>query len=207
MTDPKIMQRIELTELEKENYHRWRRGGNDNPLPLGTSLQLYELFLNAYSCEEICRINGEKYPLGQIVDARIRYDWDRRKQEQIESLYSRIEDKVVRVKNNAVSYLADLLAAAHKLNGEKVQKFLMEGNPEVLDGLKLSTIKDYREIVNMFILLTGGSYNLAKNTNNPKFPGNDINVKGEVKHIHVKEEAKSKDLLSMIDEAETVDAK
>lgn len=144
-----------LSELEQSAYKEWALT-QQPPLPLATAIKMYELFLNSYTTEEIFRVNGQQYPLGMIVDARLRYDWDDRRNSQIESMYSNIENKILRVKNEAVSNLADLLAAAHKIWGDKVKMFLQEGDPALLQGIGLdpSNMKNYKEILAMLSTLT-----------------------------------------------------
>ncbi len=73
------IQRVEDTEdpikylsgREIKAYTKWKKDAIDH-LPLALALKLYELFLNGYQCEEICRINGDRFPLGQLIDARLR---------------------------------------------------------------------------------------------------------------------------------------
>jgi hypothetical protein len=144
---------VELSELENKAFMEWRAVGG-NPLPLAAALKLYELFLNFYSLDEIHRINGKKIPLGQIVDARVRFEWDKRRKEQLDSMYSTIEQKVVKVKNEAVVHLTDLLSAAHKIWGDKIRLFLQDGDPAALGDLNLVSFKNYKELVSLLKEMT-----------------------------------------------------
>ncbi len=180
---------------EGEELRRWRRK-SEAPLPLALALKMYELYLNGYSCEDIWRVNGQKYPLGQVVDAKVRYDWDERRNEQLDNLYGGIEEKVMHVKTEAVSHLANMLSAAHKIWGDRVAEFLQEGDPEKLAGFDPSSIKNYKEILSMLQLLS------AKDTK-------EVKVTGNVEHVHTQGiEAKkltgknASDLLRTIEDAE-----
>jgi hypothetical protein len=144
---------IELNETENKSYLEWQSTGG-KPLPLAAALKLYELFLNFYSLDDICRINTKKIPLGQIVDARIRYEWDKRRKEQLDSLYSTIEQKVIKVKNESVVHLTDLLSAAHKIWGDKIKLFLQDGDATILEDLNIVNFKNYKELVTLLKELT-----------------------------------------------------
>src|SRR6266404_4850632 len=181
---------------EAEELRRWKRKG-EAPLPLALALKMYELYLNSYSAEEIWKINGQKYPLGQIVDAKLRYEWDERKAEALDGFYSNIEDKVLHVKNDAISHLTGLLAAAHKIWGDKIATFLQEGDKTILDGFDPSSIKSYKEILLMLQLLTS------------KKETKELKVSGNVEHVHTQNvEAKkmtgktASDLLRSIEDAQ-----
>jgi hypothetical protein len=54
-----------INELELEAYEKWKTEGH-GPIPLEMALSYYELYLNAFSCTEIYRINGRSSPLGSI---------------------------------------------------------------------------------------------------------------------------------------------
>jgi len=172
----------QLSVKENTEYELWTHALSP-PLPLANALKLYELFLNGYSCDEIFRVNGGKIPLGQIVDARVRYQWDERKAQQLESVYGNIEQKVLKTKNDAILHITDQLAASHKLMGDRIKLFLQEGDPEVLGSMDLANLKAYKELLQMLMTLTSD-----KSTGKSK----DVQVHGAVKHVHtvVTEEAK-----------------
>src|SRR5277367_536244 len=107
---------VELNETENKAFLEWKES-DGKPLPVAMALKLYELFLNFYSLDDIYRINAKKIHLGAIIDARVRHGWDTRRKEQLDSMYSTVEQKVVKVKNEAVVHLSDLLSAAHKVWG------------------------------------------------------------------------------------------
>ena len=180
---------------EGEELRRWRRK-SEAPIPLALALKMYELYLNGYSCEDIWRVNGQKFPLGQVVDAKVRYEWDVRRADQLDSLYNGIEEKVMHVKTEAVSHLANMLAAAHKIWGDRVAEFLQDGDQEKLAGFDPSSVKNYKEILTMLQLLS------SKDTK-------EVKVTGNVEHVHTQGlEAKrmtgknASDLLRTIEDAE-----
>ncbi len=196
--------KLELSDAERDSYKEWKKELSP-PLPLDASLKSYELYLNHYSCEDIARISN--YPLGQVVDARLRYDWDSTRDKQIRSLYEKVEEKVLVTKGQALSHITDMMAAAHKLQGEKIKKFLFNGDETALGDLKLATVKDYRELVNLFVALTNP--NVGGKT--PQMPGK-LKVEGKVDHVHRSEDkqisasSKAQDMLKELEDAEVVDA-
>jgi hypothetical protein len=194
----------EQKKKEEDAYREWTKL-KEPPIPLALAMDFYTLYLNSYSAEEIWRVNGKRFPLGQIVDAKIRYDWEKRKEKQLSALYHDIENKVLRVKNEAICHLSDMLAASHKLWGDKIKLFLQDGDESVLGTLDLSNMKTYRAILGMLDELTKVS---------PKANKEGVKVDGTVNHIHtvVDPVVKSKvtgdaasDLLKMIEESGVVD--
>ena len=174
-------------------YDEWSQKGLPF-IPLASALKLYELFLNGYSVNEIYRINGGKIELGAIVDARIRFKWDERKEKQLEGLYSNIDQKIIKAKNEALVYLTDSLAAAHKLMGDKVKLFLQEGDISLIQGMDLDKFKTYKELLQMLQTLTA---NNGKNV-----PQREVLIGGEVMHTHRVEKMNGADATNMLKELE-----
>jgi hypothetical protein len=186
-----------ISDKEQESWALFKKC-KEPPIPLKSALNMYELFLNSYDCEEIHRLNGGKFSLGQVVDARIRYEWDKRKELQLQSLYGNIEQKVMQVKNQAVSYVADLLAAAHRLHGDKIKQFIQTGNLEDLGDLKITSIKDYREIINLLAVLTQS----AEEAKKASAPVKAVHIEGEVKHVHQVDSKSADDVLNFLERTE-----
>jgi hypothetical protein len=190
-----------LTDTERFAYAEWL-DLQELPIDVSVAIKMYELFLNSYSLDEIYRVNGKKYHLGAIVDARKRHNWDARRVEQLDSMYSNIEDRILKVKNDAIANLADLLSAAHKVWGDKVKLFLQEGDPSLLSGIGLdpSNIKNYKEILAMLSSLV--ETKVSKN----------VQVGGTVQHVHMAIEPKkalngkvAADLLKLVDDSGVID--
>lgn len=201
MSESKDLAPLEkMAEDEEKAVREWRRK-KEAPIPLALAVKMYELYLNGYNCDDIFKVNGYKYPLGQIVDAKLRYGWDDRKSSQIALMYAKAEEKVIKVKAEAMSSLSDLLSAAHKVWGDKLAHFLQDGNPEDLTGMDPSNLKNYKEILGMLQLITAP----------PKGASNELKIQGKVSHVVEKEghtvtvtkesvsSSVASDLLKMID--------
>jgi hypothetical protein len=137
-----------LTVEEQQALLKWRANTNLRPIPVANALQLYQLYLNGYSCKDIYRLNDESLPLGSIVDARIRHEWDRRKDEHLKQLYDTISDKVLKTQMESAAFLADSLSAAHVEHGTKFKKYLQTHNPEFIEQIGIHSLKEYRETLN-----------------------------------------------------------
>lgn len=180
----KEIDKIQTRELE--SLEDWRRT-KSAPMALNVAIKMYELFLNGYSCEEIYRVNGGKFHLGQIVDAKQRYEWEKRRDAQLESIYTNIEQKVYKTKNDAIVHITDTLSAAHKLWGDKIKLFLQEGDKELLEGMDLENLKTYKELLQMLQALTTAA---------DKVKEKQIQVDGVVNHVHKVELPEKKQLSS-----------
>lgn len=138
------------------------RAKQEPPLHLSVALKLYELFLNGYTCEDIYNVNGGKYPLGQIVDAKERYSWEETRARQVAGLMSKIEDKIVKTKYEAINVVTDLVNAASKLYNTRIQEYLQNGDESVLETLEITNIKNFKTLVGMLNELTEDKAPTAK---------------------------------------------
>lgn len=185
-----------LMKAEDEALDIWRRD-HDEHLTLEESMPLYELYLNGNTTQDIFHLKNGKIPFGQIVDAKTRYEWDRRKSQQLASIFKKVEEKSVKAKADAVFYLTDALAVAHKQMGHKMQKFLETGDESALGAADFSSLKNYKMILEMLQLLTADK----KDTR-------EVNVGGVVQHQHnltIDNSKTAANLLKMFDEGKIVD--
>ena len=142
-----------LTTEERKAYEEYVESGRP-PLSIQTSLQLYELFLQGSSCQDIAKIKTA-FPLGMIVRARIDHGWDRRRQEHMDGLYEQVGGRIRQTIMESVNFVGDLMAVAHKLHGMKLKKFLITENPDDLGELNLFSFKQYKEAIEMLMKLSG----------------------------------------------------
>ncbi len=146
------LERLEPRDLYAYNYFR---KGNQPEIAEVTAVKLFELFLNGQSCEQIRELNNH-WTLGQIVHARVKYKWDQQRDEHVASLMARAKDRITQVGLESVNYLSDMLAATHKLHGEKVKRFLQSGDEKELEGTPvLQGFRGYKDILAMLLTVTG----------------------------------------------------
>lgn len=153
--------KLEKKTLEEDSLIEWR-AKQEPPLHLSVALKLYELFLNGYTCEDIYNVNGGKYPLGQIIDAKERYSWESNREKQVAGMLSKIEDKIVKAKYEAINVVSDLVNAASKLYNTRIQEYLQTGDESVLETLEITNIKNFKTLVGMLNELTEDKTPTAK---------------------------------------------
>lgn len=169
------------------------------PLHLSVAIKLYELFLNGYTCEDIYNVNGGKYPLGQIVDAKERFEWEVKRERQVSGLLAKIEDKVIKTKLESISVVSDLVAAASKLYNDKIQLYLQEGDESILESLEITNIKNFKMLVGLLHELTESKDSKPKGaTVNGNVTQNIVNV---VETPQTKKKSAA-ELLQMLEEGE-----
>jgi hypothetical protein len=159
---------VELSRQERLALDSWS-SGTAPALSPSLVAQLFELYLNGSSCDEIARLNPG-VPLGAIVAARLYHRWDERKEQHINHLLDTVRERVQQVQMEAVHFVSDQLAAAHKLQGDKIKRFLQTGDPNELGDFAPDTLEKYRKSIELLLKLTGQDGNKK--------------VAGEVKHTH-----------------------
>ena len=169
--DPSL---VWLSEAEKFALKYFRanfKKGDAHTFPLNTEnhTSLFELFLNGRSLSEIRQANP-KFSLGQIVDAAVTYDWYTKKQEYLEILLQNAKSRLQQISCESVRFLADQMAVAHKIQGEKLQKYLQSGNEDDLGDFGIKNLRQYKEAAELLVKVTGQD------------KISTVNVQGEVKH-------------------------
>jgi hypothetical protein len=163
-----------LSPREKTALEEYEQSATSEPIALSTALEMYELYLNGHSYEEILKVNrrkGKGFTLGQIVDAGIRFQWAERRFEHQKSLFDGIKTKVAQTQHESVSFITDVIAAAHKLHGNRIKAYLQSGDEADLGDLRIESLKQYRDAVQMMMVLTGQDPD-----GNKKTPQNAIQV-------------------------------
>ena len=199
--------REKLTAKEKRELAKWEKSKDYAPLSLEISLGLYELFLNGHSFEEIVRVSnlqGRSFTVGMVADAALRYDWFTKREDHQQTLYNGIVAKTRGIQAESVSFIGDMLAAAHKLHGDKLKEFLVTGDPNLLagrTGVLISSLKEYRDVIALLMTVTGQHQSGSGG-------GTQVNVNvtdgSQVKSIESKQFKPSDvhDLLKLIDDGE-----
>lgn len=126
-----------------------------HPLAPDTIASLFQLYISGSDCSEIHRLN-KSFPFEAILWARVKYDWDRQRDNYIMDLQDKIRDKVVMSQCLATELMADLLTATMKKNGDKIKKFIQTGNEADLgDALRVSDLKELLKVAEGLQKITG----------------------------------------------------
>lgn len=127
---------------------------NQPALAPSLNAQLYTLFLNGRTTEEIRRINPA-ITLGQIVHARIEGDWDLRREEYLDRLLTETTGRVQQATLETADFVCDMLAVANKEHGDRLRKYLQTGNQDDLGDFKIDSIFNLKQTIEALQKLTG----------------------------------------------------
>ena len=120
-----------------------------------TAVRFFELYLNGSDCSEIHRLN-KAFPYESILWARIKYDWDKKKDELTFALTEKTKEKAVKAALETTSLLSDMLIAASKKHGDKLKKYIQTGNEEDLgDSMSIDNITSLIRAVEGLQKITG----------------------------------------------------
>ncbi|WNM70313.1 hypothetical protein [Myxococcus phage Mx1] len=146
----------DFTAVERDAYQKWKRGPDTTPLSPTVAVKMYQLFLAGHTCEEISRINENRFPLGLILHSRIRFEWDRRRDEYLGHLFDDVAGVMRQRQVESALFLADLLAVAHREYGDKLKKYLQTGDEKDLPkNFKITSITMYKMTVDALMKVTG----------------------------------------------------
>jgi hypothetical protein len=155
-----------------EYFQRNFQKGGSSTYAIAPSVQanLFALYLNGRTLEEIRKLNHPAFSLGQIVAAAVEGDWYNQKKDYQSGLMLAAKERLQQIGCESVNFLADSLAAAHKQHGEALQKYMVSGNPSDLGAFAIGGIRQYKEVLELLLRATG-----QDKTSN-------LNVKGSIEH-------------------------
>jgi hypothetical protein len=122
------------------------------PIAAGTADNLFKLFLRGCSTEEIRKLN--QFTFGQIIDARVRYSWDRRKAEYDLQLVTDGADAIKRSQMEAALLAADLITASAHLNRQKIQRYLQTGDEAHIKDVDVGSLKQLHQALEVLLKAT-----------------------------------------------------
>lgn len=150
-----------LTEHEHSVLHAHREMQKSRGSPYAATLspvlsdQLYEVFLQGTSCEEIAR-NNPGISLGQVLEARLASHWDDRRTRHLEDLLDNAKGRLQQTHLEAAEFVRGYLTAVHKALGSKSKKFLQTGQmkdfPKFTDEVSWAR---YKQATELLMKLTG----------------------------------------------------
>lgn len=125
------------------------------PLTPQKQAQLFELYLNGMTCEQIIGTQPPGIRLGAVVRACVEGDWYNKRQSYLNQLLNNVKTRVAQVQSESVNFAADLLAAAHKQHGRKLKKYLETGEEKALGDFAISNLTQYQKAASLLLSLTG----------------------------------------------------
>lgn len=130
---------------------------NDGKHPLApeTAAKFFELYMRGTSCAEIHRLN-KAFNYASVLWARIKYNWDTRKDEATAQLMAEVQNKVIQAQLETTSFMADLLVATSKKHGDRIKKYIQTGNDEDLgDALSVDSLHALLKVAEGLQKITG----------------------------------------------------
>lgn len=145
-----------FTDDEARALNEWRESRTRPSLSPETGSHLFRLFVHGFSCDEIQQEN-KAYTLGQILEVRVRDRWDDRKDKYLDHLYGGVHARVRQTQMESVCFTTDLLAAAHRLYGDQLRKFIQSGREEDLGEARqlIQSLDAYRKVADVLLKMTG----------------------------------------------------
>lgn len=148
-----------LSPREAYAYSIWK--GTDKPL-IGSTLnaQLFQLYLNGKSTEDIRRLNPQ-LQLGEIVAAKVEGRWDDHRDEYLQRLNEGTAGRVLQSTLETAEFLCDALAVMRKRFGDRFQRYLQTGDEKELGDIKLENFTQLKGVVEAMQKLVGQDQKLG----------------------------------------------
>lgn len=134
-----------LAEVEEEGAR---------PVSPTLAMQLFELFLEGYSCAAIAKINSP-FREGDILFLRKKFKWDEEKDAYAYKLQVQMRDKLIKTKLESLEFLTNSLAVIHKMSKEKQLRYLQTGKEEDIPETWITGPAAYKSMLEAVQKLTG----------------------------------------------------
>lgn len=145
-----------LSERERQAYKYFVKN-EVRGLTEQTQEQLFAIFMRGSTCEDIRRL-FPIYNLGQIVAARVMWDWDARKGAEVKQLQTEVPAKVETVHLETQEFLGNLLHATNKKWGDALRMYIATGEEGHLikAGVPIpKTVKELRDLTELYMKASG----------------------------------------------------
>jgi hypothetical protein len=119
--------------------------------------QLFSLYQRGTSCEEIRRL-FPIYGLGQIVAARVMWNWDERSAAQSKQLQVEVPRKVETVQLETQEFLANILHAVHKRSNDALRMYIATSDESHLASAGIAlpkTVKELKDLIETYGKISG----------------------------------------------------
>ena len=161
-----------LNEEEKQSVRIYFESGGQ-PLSPDTSAKFFELYITGTNCYDIWKIN-KPFPYPAILDARVKFAWDKQRDEYSIRLQSEIRNKVAQAQLEAADLMSDMLLAAKKKSSHKLKRYLQSGDEKELEGaMGIENLGAFQRIIDGLMKVTGqDKTSVIKNVTEVKQIGN-----------------------------------
>jgi len=148
---------LALLNKEELEFYYLHNESSDLPLDFPTANNLYDLFQQGRSCFEIHLANSH-IPPGAIVDARVRFGWDIRKDQYEKRLEATTKAKAMNSTASALEFVSDLLLVVKLKHQDAINKYIATKDPAHLAGIiKVDTVQQLKTLVEIQSILAGSA--------------------------------------------------
>lgn len=145
---------VELfTVREKEVLAKTEKDGII-PIASTRAAQMFELFLEGYTCAAIAKINPP-FREGDLLYLRKRYEWDRNRDEFTFNLQVQMGSKLAKAKLESLEFITNQMAVVHKEFREKSLKYLQTGKEEDKPEHWITSPSAYKGLLEAMQKITG----------------------------------------------------
>ena len=124
-------------------------------LALVTANRFFELYLNGNTIDEIQSLNPS-FHRECIQWAKVKYDWDKAREDYVNRLQSGVVEKVLKAQLEATSLYADIISVTVKKHGNKYKKYLQTGEMKDLEGaIQIDSIAGLGKVIEGLQKITG----------------------------------------------------
>jgi hypothetical protein len=124
-------------------------------IPEQNQEELFKLYKAGNGCEELRRLFPH-FSLGQIVAARVMWQWDERKGDAVATLKSEVPTKVETVQLETQDFLANLLRASQMKHNDALKRYIATGDESHLNGVPLpKNMKELRDLTELYMKASG----------------------------------------------------
>lgn len=146
-----------LTQEERklgERYLRkWKTAGKIGEIE---SLKLFELYLIGSSFRELAQ-QFPQYEIGKIILTAALRGWVHDREKMMHSLKDRVRAKVVKSVLEQVDFLTAMLGVSNAEHLEDMRKYMMDPVNNPPPGLRVKSIKEYKDVVDTLQKLMSGT--------------------------------------------------
>lgn len=134
-----------------------------------SSLKLYEMYLIGCSFHEIEQ-QFPQYEMGQIILTAALNKWGLDRDRMQGTLRDRVRAKVVKSVIDQVDFLTSMLSVASAEHLNQMRQYTMDPSSEAVPGLRIKTIKEYKEVTETLAkIVQGATPNAKNNSMSPMF--------------------------------------
>lgn len=143
-----------LNDRERAAYRYYVRA-KQAPIHEDKAEEMFKLYRRGESCEEIRRL-FQVFGLGQIVGARVVFEWDSRIACERQSQKTDVVERTSSTQLDMQEFLSTLMAASSARFMDSMKLYIATRDPKLLDGLPLpKNMRDVQGMIDAYMKIAG----------------------------------------------------